>query len=150
MTEEQKQKNRDWSSRYYCREREKILCRGRERDRREREVPMNRINESISGALWKSLRGSKGGRHWEDLVGWTLSELLVRLESLFQEGMSWDNYGRLAGGYDNSWEIDHTTPKSHFSFSSVDDKDFKKCWALSNLQPKWAKENRQKGNRFVG
>ena len=35
-------------------------------------------------------------------------------------------------------EIDHIVPIKSFCFNSPDDKEFKKCWALSNLRPMWA------------
>jgi 5-methylcytosine-specific restriction endonuclease McrA len=56
--------------------------------------------------------------------------------------MTWDNYGE--------WEIDHVTPDSWFEYNSYDDLDFKKSWALDNLQPLWKNDNLHKGNRFRG
>jgi hypothetical protein len=117
--------------------------------KRER-TPFLLLNQAISGGVWHALRGKKSGRRWETLVGYTVEDLKSHLESLFTEGMSWDNYGRLAGSYENSWEVDHVIPISHFSFISAEDEEFKQCWSLSNLQPKWARENRQKSNRYIG
>lgn len=37
-----------------------------------------------------------------------------------------------------------------FTYSSVNDKGFKKSWALNNLQPMWAKDNLKKHNKFSG
>jgi len=77
-------------------------------------------------------------------VGYTLQELKKRIESKFQPGMSWDNWGR---GPDK-WHIDHIIPISAFNFTSVDDLDFKRCWALKNLQPLWEPQNLSKNNRL--
>ena len=82
------------------------------------------------------------GRHWEDLVGYNLDKLIQRLEVNFKPGMSWDNYGE--------WHIDHKKPQSLFKFKSSEDKGFKHCWMLCNLQPLWAKENLVKNNRYKG
>ena len=68
---------------------------------------------------------------------------MKHLESKFKEGMSWDNYGK--GG----WEIDHIYPLSRFDIKSKEDPNFKKAWALSNLQPLWKQENIRKGNKIT-
>jgi hypothetical protein len=87
--------------------------------------------------VWYALHNNKGGHTWEDIVGYTLTDLQQHLESLFQPGMSWDNYGE--------WHVDHIHPKSSFTFTSRDDPEFRKCWALDNLQPLWAADNLAKG-----
>jgi len=46
--------------------------------------------------------------------------------------------------------MDHIIPKSWFKFSDANDIQFKECWKLSNLQPKWAVDNIKKGNKFIG
>lgn len=45
------------------------------------------------------------------------------------------------------WHIDHKIPKSAFNFETPEDIDFKRCWALKNLQPLWAAENIKKHDR---
>ncbi len=102
------------------------------------KIPERKLNQRISELICKSLkRGSKGGRHWETLVGYTINELKEHLEKQFRPGMSWNNYGM--------WHIDHKKPKTSFDFKSPDDDGFKQCWALGNLQPLWAKDNINKG-----
>lgn len=68
-------------------------------------------------------------------MGYTSQELRLHLESLWQEGMSWENYGK--------WHIDHI--KSIKSFRDEGVTDPKIVNALSNLQPLWATENISKG-----
>lgn len=110
------------------------------RVKKQASDPKYRINNSMGSNMWQSLRYRKGGRGWQDLAGYTLKELMEHLERQFDEKMSWDNYGVY-------WHIDHIKPKSMFSYSSTDDKEFKDCWALSNLRPLEAQENRKK-SRF--
>ena len=59
--------------------------------------------------------------------------------------MTWDNYGG-----DSGWQIDHVVPRSWFKIRAVGDDEFKRCWVLDNLQPKWLKDNASKGNRYAG
>jgi len=64
-----------------------------------------------------------------ELLGYTSIELKKHIESLFTEGMSWDNYG--------TWHIDHIKPLIYFS----KDTPPSVVNALSNLRPLWKKEN---------
>ncbi len=105
-----------------------------------------RIGKNISKAINQSLKTknlSKNRRHWETLVGYTSQELKTHLESLFTEGMTWENYGFYG------WHIDHVIPKTFFVFTSTDDVEFKYCWSLPNLQPLWAEDNLEKGSKII-
>lgn len=96
-----------------------------------------RLEIRMKTAIGKALRGRKGGRRWERLVGYTLDQLMARLESMFVDGMSWENIGL--------WHVDHIRPKSSFSYQAEDSQEFRNCWALVNLQPLWAEDNLRKG-----
>lgn len=98
--------------------------------------PKFRLNRRFRSHISRSLGKSKNGRHWGNLVGYTIDDLKHHLEKQFKTGMTWENYGE--------WHIDHIVPVSAFNFSSPDHHDFKRCWALSNLQPLWAKDNIRK------
>jgi len=100
-----------------------------------------RLNNSVGSMMYHSLKESKSGRHWEELVGYTLQQLKEHLENLFQPGMSWNNYGQ--------WHIDHIIPRSAWKFEKPEYPEFKQCWALCNLQPLWAKDNIRKSNKII-
>jgi hypothetical protein len=70
-------------------------------------------------------------------LGCSIEELKKHLESKFQLGMSWDNYGE--------WEIDHIKPL--VSFDMFDVEQVKQACHYSNLQPLWKEDNRSKGGR---
>jgi len=74
-----------------------------------------------------------------NLIGCTGKELVVHLESQFEPGMSWDNR--------SEWHIDHIAPIS--SFNLLDPEQRAKASHYTNLQPLWAKENLQKGNKLT-
>jgi len=94
--------------------------------------PKNRLCNNVRQGIRKSFRTGKPGL-WEWQVGYSLAKLRRHLESLFEPGMSWQNYGL--------WHIDHRRPVNTFDFSSIEDPAFKQCWSLDNLQPLWAREN---------
>ena len=95
----------------------------------------------VSSGVGGSLRnGSKAGRRWESLVGFTVDQLKVHLEKQFDENMTWENYGPY-------WHLDHKIPIAVFNFETPEDIDFKRCWSLENLQPLEARQNISKGCR---
>jgi hypothetical protein len=104
--------------------------------------PQYRLSKNFSRLIGLALNGDKAGRHWETLVGYSLEDLKNHLEKHFSPGMTWKNYGE--------WHVDHKIPRSVFNFTSVNDLDFRRCWALKNLQPLWAKDNIAKLNRLKG
>lgn len=75
---------------------------------------------------------------------YTEEEIVSHLESYFTEenGYTWDNMGE--------WHIDHIRPVSSFNYTTTECEDFKKCWALSNLQPLWAADNLRKSDKWDG
>lgn len=105
--------------------------------------PQFRLNCNISGAIRRALRGRKAGRVWEDLVGYTLKELVLHLQKQFRKGMTWDNYGTI-------WQIDHVIPMNWYKYKDINELAFKDCWALTNLQPLFTKENLIKNKYYMG
>ena len=77
----------------------------------------------------------------EELLGCTIEECKTYLESLFKEGMSWNNHGL------NGWHIDHIVPCSAFDLTKIEEQ--KKCFHYTNLQPLWAKDNLSKGDKLT-
>lgn len=82
-----------------------------------------------------------------NLIGCPVEFVMGWLESKFQEGMSWENYGRPDGDHFSGWHIDHVKPCSSFDLS--DPEEQKKCFHYTNLQPLWAIDNMKKGNRYT-
>ena len=77
-----------------------------------------------------------------DICDYTVGDLKSQLESLFIEGMSWDNYGK------TGWVIDHIRPLA--SFEILEKEEMKKAWELNNLQPLWASDNIKKSSIYEG
>ncbi len=106
-------------------------------DKAAKQKLHQRIKTQVSKSL-KHVGYNKAGQKWETLVGYAAKDLKKHLEKRWVNGMTWENYGNMG------WHIDHIIPVSAFNFSSPDDIDFKKCWALKNLQPLWREENLKK------
>lgn len=106
--------------------------------------PTVKLSSRMSSRLRATLKHkniSKNNRTFA-ILGYSKGELKERFETLFAEGMSWDNM--------SEWHIDHIRPVSSFNFTTTDCEDFKKCWALDNLQPLWAIDNLRKSNKWDG
>lgn len=75
---------------------------------------------------------------YEDILGYTQTDFINHIESLFKKGMTWENR--------SEWHIDHIRPLKLFIEDGVTDVSI--INALSNLQPLWAKENLSKGAKY--
>lgn len=75
-------------------------------------------------------------KHTEEILGCSIEQFKTYIASLFQEGMSWDNYGE--------WHLDHIKP---ISLAKTEEEAYQLCH-YTNYQPLWAKDNLSKGNRF--
>ena len=104
--------------------------------------PKYNLSQRIRGSLRKSLKGIRKNAPTFTLLGYTPTELVNHLESQFTDGMSWNNM--------SEWHIDHIRPVASFNYTTTECEDFKKCWALSNLQPLWAMENIIKSDKWDG
>lgn len=108
-------------------------------DRRRKQTPRGRLDHRMSQLVRNGLGAVKGGRTWESLVGYSLTDLYAHLERQFTKGMGWHNMGE--------WHIDHIVPRCSFSYETPNDPEFRACWALTNLRPLWAKANRAKSGQ---
>ena len=101
------------------------------------------LNNKMSRAIRRTLKDNKNGIHWEKLVDYRLNDLIEHLKSTMPKGCSWNDYinGKL--------HIDHIIPVSAYNFIKSNHVDFKRCWALSNLQLLPAKENQQKNAKLI-
>jgi len=127
---------------YYQKNKEKIRERHRNYMRKRRKTDkMFKLKDNIRSLIKNSFLYSK---NWgktsktQKILGCSFEELKRHLESQFQKGMTWDNYGR------NGWHIDHIYPVSR----ARDEQHLLELNHYTNLQPLWAKDNLSKGNRL--
>lgn len=102
-----------------------------------------RLACSLRWRMNRAIRASsKSGSAVNDL-GCSITELRNHLESQFQSGMTWENWGREPG----CWHIDHKIPL--ISFDLEDRSQFLRACNFTNLQPLWREENIRKGGSLV-
>ncbi|MBZ9888092.1 hypothetical protein LB559_09085 [Mesorhizobium sp. BR1-1-3] len=129
---------RAYSKRWFAENRNK--ARGYQSKRRS--TPRGRLESNIRSGMYRGIaKGSKSGRKTFDILGYTVDDLRAHLEGLFQDGMTWENYGE--------WHVDHKIPLAAHNYVTPDDIDFKRAWAISNLQPLWAKDNLSKNDKLT-
>ena len=104
--------------------------------------PLSRLSGRLNLGIRRVVKGIRKKDTVWDYFDFTPNDFIERFESLFIDGMSWDNMAE--------WHIDHIRPIASFNYDSTDHPDFKKCWALNNLQPLWAKDNLSKSNKWDG
>ena len=131
---------------YRAKIKQRVRSNQREQQRRrlERDPAFKmKLRVSCSVRAYLAKRGSsKAGKSTFTKLPYTPQELVEHLESQFDEQMSWENYGRY-------WEIDHIYPQSRLTFTSLEDENFQKCWALENLRPLEKDANRRKSDKIL-
>ena len=133
------------------RQRPHVIENRRVNSRKYRKNPANKLHNNVSTLIRHHLKkngGDKNGKSILNCLGYSIEELNIHLESLFEPWMNWDNHGVYdSKSWDDNdsstwtWQIDHIKPVSEFCFTSMDDDQFKECWKRSNLRPLIAKEN---------
>jgi len=129
--------NLDKKKEYYLKNKDNIIKHNLEV---RRNSPHKKLRHNIGNIILIRLKNRhifKNRKASFDFLPYTVEELAIHIESLWKNGMNWDNYGKL-------WHIDHIIPDCSFHYTSMEDEEFQKCWALSNLQPLWAEENYKK------
>jgi len=105
--------------------------------------------DDTMGCNLRSNLGKFGGKDElrEDIFGLNKKDFDDYIESLFEEGMTWDNWGTWVGKWDPEnprWHVDHIIP-----LSSVDNiEDTKLLWHYTNLRPMWGNQNLSKGKKY--
>lgn len=111
-------------------------CLKRRKDRREKLG--YRILESLRGRVRSALKGTAKSKRTLELLGCSVDSFRIYIESKFETGMTWSNYGK------NGWELDHIIPCAIFDLTKPEHQQ--RCFHFSNLQPLWRSDNLKKGN----
>lgn len=116
-------------------------CMRKHYNNRIAKDPNFKIRHNVARRILLALRGGSKQLPTMKLVGCSAKEYRTYLESKFQEGMTWENYGR------SGWHIDHIVPCCSFELTDLEQQ--KKCFHHSNTQPLWANENLKKSGKVL-
>jgi hypothetical protein len=113
--------------------------------------PNEKIRHRVSNLIRLTIQrqgSSKNGSSITKYIGYSIQELKDHLEKLFEPWMTWQNWGMYdLDTWDDTnpttwtWQLDHIIPQAMLPYQSMEDDNFKKCWALDNLRPYSAKLN---------
>jgi len=98
------------------------------------------MSQNIRRRLRFALKGNSKAAPTMEIIGCTIEELWLHLESKFEPGMTRKNHGSFG------WHVDHKKPCCAFDLSDLEQQ--KICFHYSNLQPLWAKDNLEKGGKY--
>ncbi len=144
---------------YYRTHKEEARIYARTRERKKRKNTYYRIRQSISRAINRSLKkrgSSKNNQSCLKYLPSSIEQIIAHLENNFEPWMTRDNYGvYYADQWDDNdpttwkWNIDHIIPQSDLPHETMEEENFRKCWALENLRPYSAKQNVLDGSSRV-
>jgi hypothetical protein len=130
---------KELNKKYYLKNKKLLLQKHKKYMNNRRKNDINfRLLCSLRHRLNMVLRGKNKSISTLKLLGCHIDLLKFYLQSKFQPGMSFDNYGK--------WHIDHIIPCARFDLSKVSEQ--KKCFNYTNLQPLWKKENLSKRSKI--
>jgi hypothetical protein len=105
-----------------------------------------RIVRLLRNRLGAAMRGKQKTASTIELLGCDVEHFKLFLEAEFEEGMTWENYGRPTDG-GPGWQVDHIRPCASFNLEDAEEQ--KRCFHWTNLQPLWAADNLAKGDSLV-
>lgn len=119
---------------------EKVNKWYREYTKERRKDPVYRAMKNLRNRMQRAIVLQHGRKHTSltTIVGSSILDARNHIASLFQPGMTWDNYGE--------WEIDHIKPCDSFDLTLLEQQ--KLCFHWTNLQPLWWQDNVRKGNKL--
>jgi hypothetical protein len=95
----------------------------------------SKLSSRLRNYLLRALKSQNTKKYISavDLVGCTMKELKLYIESQWLPGMTWANHTR------KGWHIDHIKPTNTFDLTDI--KQQKQCFHYTNLRPLWATDN---------
>lgn len=118
---------------YREKNKDKIAAYKKEWEKNKRHEPLFKLTRNLRRRVHHALKGDNKSAKTFELIGCDVETFKAHIESLWLEGMSWDNYGP------TGWHIDHIKP-CH-TFNLTDEEQQRECFHFSNQRPLWAKDN---------
>jgi hypothetical protein len=140
-----KEKKKTQRKEWYQENREAIKeRRSKRRKEQYNSDPNYKLSCLLRSRIYETLKAVNASKNHRtnELIGCTISEARLYLESLFEKGMTWENNTH------DGWHIDHIIPCTYFNLNDIEEQ--KKCFHYTNLRPLWASENLSKSSVHEG
>lgn len=122
-------------------------CRNTLHRKRHEKDPKARLAHHIATRIDKDFPKTPGlHKDLEKHLGYKMSRLTRKLKRELAEKHGMGLRAAFAAG----WHLDHIRPLSSFDIKEVGDAEFKKCWAVANLEMIPAEDNLAKGAKWDG
>lgn len=116
------------------------------RNKRKKDDPLYKMIHTLRARIACFFKRGKLGKTGKirknkktiEMLGANFDIVFKHIESQFQEGMTWENYGQ------KGWHVDHKIPLC----SAKNESDLVTLMHWSNLQPLWAYDNHKKGGKI--
>jgi hypothetical protein len=109
--------------------------------KKRNENPLLKLKQSIRCNIKNSFKykrtGFKKNSRTEVILGCTIEEFVIYIQSQFKKGMTLENHGQ--------WHLDHIIPLA----SATTEDEIIKLNHYTNFQPLWAKENIIKRDKII-
>lgn len=131
------ERNREYGADYSRRPEVKDRINARARERRAADplyALKGALRSRVSPALRRIGKSKDGGT--EEILGCSFEDFKAHIESLFIDGMSWENR--------SEWHIDHIIPLA----SATTEEELYRLCHYTNQRPLWAKDNLIKGAKL--
>ncbi len=100
-----------------------------------------KLKQTLRRRMYMAIKQNQKSGSALKLLGCSIPDFKIYIESKWETGMSWENYGK------HGWHVDHIMPCAIFDLSIPEHQ--KRCFHFSNLQPMWAKENWIKNAKVI-
>ena len=150
---EHKEEKREYNKQYNTENKDK---RKEYQKNRKKTDPVFKLRINVSISVHNALLRNGSSKNSSSILKhlpYTIEELKNYIELLFEPWMTWENHGKYnVKTWDEkdrstwAWHLDHIIPQTHLSYTSMEDDNFKICWALENLRPYNAKNNIEERN----
>jgi hypothetical protein len=104
--------------------------------RRENDINY-KLKKNLSRCINYAIKNNSKSDHTINLLGCSIEEFKQHIESQFEKGMTWGNYGTV-------WHLDHYVPCSYFDLSYPAQQ--KICFHFLNINPLKKIDNLKKNN----
>ncbi len=126
-------KKREYDKIYRQNNKEKIKQNKKEWEIRNKDNPIFKIKRNLRRRINHVIKDNYKSDNTFNLIGCSAEFFKKYIESLWTDGMTWENYGV------NGWHIDHIKPCYKFDLSKPEQQRI--CFHYTNQRPLWQKDN---------